>query len=113
LNEEKLRSVGLGLGLATILFDFVKECEKKKLRSFSSYLSLGEVLVEYDFESDSIDSIPLFSPSTHKVQDDNKVFLRCIEEILGRLHSYRTLQVNSLESMCNEYIMALLHAGNG
>jgi len=49
LNEEKLYSVGLGLGPATILIDFIKECEKKKLRSFSSYLSLGEVLAEYGF----------------------------------------------------------------
>ncbi|GES92075.1 hypothetical protein GLOIN_2v1572084 [Rhizophagus clarus] len=42
--------------------------------------------------------------------DDNKVFKRCMEEILGRLRSYGTLQPDSLEAMRNEYVIALLHA---
>jgi len=33
-----------------------------------------------------------------------------MEEILGRLHFYGPLQVDSLESIRNEYIVALLHA---
>jgi len=40
----------------------------------------------------------------------NKVFKRCMEEILGRLRSYGTLQPDSLEAMRNEYVVALLHA---
>ncbi|RIA79570.1 hypothetical protein C1645_745830 [Glomus cerebriforme] len=45
-----------------------------------------------------------------EIQDENKVFKRCMEEILGRLRSYGTLQPDSLEAMRNEYVVALLHA---
>lgn len=110
LTEGNLRMVGIGLDPATTLIDFVKECENKRLRSFSSYISLREVLMDYGFESDGIDSIPLFSPPTYEIQDNNKYFKRCMEEILGRLRSYGTLQVDSLEAMRNEYVVALLHA---
>jgi hypothetical protein len=33
-----------------------------------------------------------------------------MEEILGRLRSYGTLQPDSLEAMRNEFVVALLHA---
>ncbi|PKB95353.1 hypothetical protein RhiirA5_436879 [Rhizophagus irregularis] len=110
ITKEELRSAGLSLGPATALVDFAKECKDKKLRSFSSYLSLSEVLVEYGYDSDGIDSIPLFSPPTYEIKEDNEILKRCMEEILGRLRSYRTLQPDSLEAMRNEYVVALLHA---
>src|SRR5436309_13212131 len=37
ITEEKLRSIRLGLGPASRLADFAKECKDKNLRSFSSY----------------------------------------------------------------------------
>jgi hypothetical protein len=110
ITKEELRSAGLGLGPATALVDFAKECKDKKLRSFSSYLSLSEVLAEYGYDSDGIDSIPLFSPPTYEIKEDNEILKRCMEEILGRLRSYGTLQPDSLEAMRNEYVVALLHA---
>jgi len=110
LTDEKLCSVGLALDPATVLVDFAKEWEKKKLRSFSSYLSLSEVLAEYGIESDGLDSIPLFSTPTYKIQDNNEVFKRCVKEILERLRSYGSLQDDSLEAMHNEYVLAFLHA---
>ncbi|PKY40741.1 hypothetical protein RhiirA4_539063 [Rhizophagus irregularis] len=111
LTEEKFMQDGLERGPATRLADFAKECKEKKLRSFSSYLSLSEVLAEYGYDSDGIDSIPLFSPPTYEIQDDNKIFKRCMEEVLGRLRTYGTLQPDSLEAMRNEYVVALLHHG--
>ncbi|PKK43378.1 hypothetical protein RhiirC2_722770, partial [Rhizophagus irregularis] len=63
ITKEELRSAGLGLEPATALVNFAKECKDKKLRSFSSYLSLSEVLAEYGYDSDGIDSILLFSIS--------------------------------------------------
>src|SRR5436305_8260035 len=39
MTKEELRSVGLGLGPATRLVKFAKECKDKKLRAFSSYRS--------------------------------------------------------------------------
>src|SRR6266542_2998743 len=110
ITEEKLRSYGMSGGPASNIAVFAKECKDKKLKAFSSYLSLSEVLAEYGLDSDGIDSIPLFSPPTYEIQDSNKVFKHCMEEILGRLRSYGTLQADSLEAMRNEYVVALLHA---
>jgi hypothetical protein len=110
LTQEELERHGMKLGPAKRLVKFAKDCKDKKLRAFSSYLSLSEVLVEYGLDSDGIDSIPLFSPPTYEIQDDNKILKRCMEEILGRLRSYGTLQPDSLEAMRNEYVVALLHA---
>src|ERR1051325_2568438 len=109
-SKEEFERYGMLGGPATVLADFAKECKDKKLKAFSSYLSLSEVLAEYGLDSNGIDSIPLFSSSTYEIQDSNKVFKRCMEEILGRLRSYRTLQPDSLEAMRNEYVVALLHA---
>ncbi|CAG8536578.1 14703_t:CDS:2 [Funneliformis caledonium] len=71
---------------------------------------LSEVLAEYSLDSDDIDSIPLFELQIHEIQDDNEIFKRCMKEILGRLCSYGTLQLDSVEAMYNEYVVALLHA---
>ena len=51
--------------------------------------------------------MPLFKLQIHKIQDGNKV---CMEEILGRLCIYRTLQPDSLEAMRDKYIVEILHA---
>ncbi|GBC05180.1 hypothetical protein RclHR1_06080009 [Rhizophagus clarus] len=88
----------------------IKALKKKPNCAFSSYLSLSEVLAEYGYDSDGIDSILLFSLPTYEIQDDNKVFKRCMKEILGRLRFYGILQPDSLEAIRNEYVMALLHA---
>ena len=109
ITKEELCNCGMKVGPAISLTEFVKWC-KKKLRAFSSYLSLDEVLKKYDLSSDGIHSIPLFTPKIHKIQDDNKTFKRCIKEILGRLRTYRALQPDSLESIRNEYVVAILHA---
>ncbi|GBC04264.1 hypothetical protein RclHR1_05590019 [Rhizophagus clarus] len=110
LTEEKFCSVGFALGPATLLAKEVQTLKEKPKRAFSSYLSLSEILAKYSLNSDGIDSILLFSPLTYEIQDDNKVFKRCMEEILGRLRSYGTLRPDSLEAMRNEYVVALLHA---
>jgi hypothetical protein len=89
--------MGMSGGPVTVLVDFTEKCKEKKLKAFSSYPSLSEVLVEYGLDSDGKDSIPLFEPQIHEIQDDNKVFKSCMKEILGRLRSNRTLQPDSLE----------------
>jgi hypothetical protein len=63
LTEEKLRSYGMKGGPATVLAEFAKELSKRKLRSFSSYRSLKEVLKKYDIEDNRITAIPQFLPS--------------------------------------------------
>ena len=110
MTKEDFQSYGLKGGPAMRLAKEAKTLKEKPKRAFSSYLSLSEVLAEYGFDDDDIDSIPLFEPQIHEIQDDNEVFKRCMEEILGRLRSYGTLQPDSLEAMRNKYVVALLHA---
>jgi hypothetical protein len=62
LTEERLRSVGLGLGPAMRLVKFAKECKDKKKRAFSSYRSLKEVLAKYGIDGNGIGTIRQFPP---------------------------------------------------
>ena len=65
ITEEKLRSIGLGLGPASDLADFAKELGKHKLKSVSSYKTqkdLSEVLEEYEIAGGDITLIPQFIP---------------------------------------------------
>ena len=110
MTEEKFMQAGLKMGPAMKLAKEAKTLKEKPKCAFFSYLSLSEVLAEYGLDDDDIDSIPLFEPQIHEIQDDNEVFKRCMEEILGRLRSYGTLQPDSLEAMRNEYVIALLYA---
>lgn len=55
VTEEKLRSTGLGLGPASDLADFAKECKEKKLRSFSSYKTKADL--EKVLQEDYIESL--------------------------------------------------------
>ena len=109
LTEEKFRSVGLGLGPASRLVKFAKDCKDKQLRAFSSYRSLKEVLVKYDLVSEGTEVIPLFTPQIHEIRDDNKHLELCMADIKLRLKSYGTLVITSLESMRNEYVSTILH----
>jgi hypothetical protein len=83
-GRAKLRSYGMPGEPASNIAVFARECKEKKLRAFSSYLNLSEMLAEYGLDSDSINSIPLFSPPTYEIQDCNEILKRCMEEILGR-----------------------------
>ena len=70
LTEERLRSVGLGLGPAMRLVKFAKECKEKKLRSFSSYKTkkdLSEVLRKYGIDSSEITKFLPLSRSLWKL----------------------------------------------
>ncbi|PKC58780.1 hypothetical protein RhiirA1_427463 [Rhizophagus irregularis] len=109
LTEEKFRSVGLGLGPASRLVKFAKECKDKKLRAFSTYRSLKEVLEKYDLASEGTEIIPLFTPRIHEIPDENKHLELCMADIKLRLKSYGTLVITSLESMRNEYVSTILH----
>src|SRR5436853_1479456 len=74
ITKEELERHEMKLGPATALVDFAKECKDKKLRSFSSYKSLKEVLARYDIGSNGTDTIPIFSLQTHEIPDTNEHF---------------------------------------
>ncbi|EXX50425.1 hypothetical protein RirG_270930 [Rhizophagus irregularis DAOM 197198w] len=109
MTEEKFCSYDLKSSLAMRLAKEVQTLKEKLKRAFSSYKSLSEVLAKYDIDSNSTDSIPLFSLQTHKIQDSNKHFEHCGMEILVRLKNYGSLVMNSLEAMRNEYVVAIFH----
>jgi len=108
-SKEEFQGLGFGFGPAKNLADFAKECKEKKLRAFSTYRSLKEVLTKYGIGGNGTETIPLFSLQTHEIQDSNKHFKHCIENILFRMKHYGSLVVDSLESMRNEYVSTILH----
>jgi hypothetical protein len=69
LSQEELERHGMKLGTAKTLAKFAKECEKKKLRSFSSYKTkkdLREVLAKYGVDGNGMENIPLLELQTHQ-----------------------------------------------
>jgi hypothetical protein len=109
LIEEKLERHGMKMGPATRLVKFAKECKEKKLKPFSSYRSLKDVLAKYGLTSEDTEVIPIFMPQIHEIHDNNKHFKLCMEDIRLRLKSYGTLVLTSLESMRNKYVSTILH----
>ncbi|RGB22764.1 hypothetical protein C1646_775579 [Rhizophagus diaphanus] len=81
LTEERLHSVGLGLGPAIRLVKFAKDCKDKKKRAFSIYRSLKEVLTKYGIDGNSIGTIRQFLPPTYKLKDDDEELVQHIKEI--------------------------------
>ncbi|CAG8800510.1 1315_t:CDS:2, partial [Gigaspora margarita] len=109
ITKEELRSYEMPGGPASRLADFAKDLSKRKLRAYSSYKSLKEVLRKYKLDSDGIEIIPLFKLVTCEIQDSDKHLAHCMAEIMIRLKNYGSLVVDSLEAMRNEYVVAILH----
>ncbi|RGB21974.1 hypothetical protein C1646_776891 [Rhizophagus diaphanus] len=107
-SKEDFERYGLEGGPATNLADFAKECKEKKLRAFSSYRSLEEVLGKYGIKSNSITSIPQFEPATHPVDENSAEFKLCIDDILRRIKNMGPV-VDNNEAMRCEYISTILH----
>ena len=98
MSEQKFRDCGLKIGPAVILAKFAKDCKEKKLRAFSTYRSLKEVLEKYNLASKGTEIISLFTPRIHKIPDENKHLELCMADIKLQLKSYGTLVMTSLES---------------
>ena len=62
ITKEKLRSYGMKGGPASNIAVFAKECKDKKLKVFSSYRNLKEVLKKYDIDGNGIGTIRQFPP---------------------------------------------------
>ncbi len=109
MTEQKFRDCGLKIRPAMTLAKFAKECKDKKLRAFSSYRSLKEVLAKYDLISEGTEIIFFFTSQIHEIPDENKYLELCMADIKLRLKSYGTLVMTSLESIRNEYVSTILH----
>jgi hypothetical protein len=112
LTEEKFRSVGLGLGPATRLVKFAKECKEKKLKAFSSYKTkkdLSEVLRKYGIDTNDIRKIPAFVPEPVKIDDEDEELEQCITEIKRRMRLIGST-TSSNEAVRCEYISVILYA---
>ena len=66
MTKQDFRDYGMKGGPATRLAKFAKDCKEKKLKAFSSYCSLKEVLKKYGIDSNGTDTIPLFTLQTHE-----------------------------------------------
>jgi hypothetical protein len=86
LTQEELERWEMLKGPAKTLIKFAKECKEKKKRAFFSYRSLKKVLAKYGINSNGTETIPLFSLQTHEIQDSNKHFKHCMENILFRMN---------------------------
>ena len=60
MTKQDFRDYGMKGGPAMTLAKFAKESKEKKLRAFSTYRSLKEVLAKYGIKSSSITSILQF-----------------------------------------------------
>ncbi len=61
-TKQDFRDSRFEIGTAVALAGFAKECKEKKKHAFSSYCNLKEVLEKYGIKSNSITSIPQFTP---------------------------------------------------
>ena len=62
MDKQDFRDSGFEIGTAVVLADFAKESKDKKLRAFSSYKSLKEVLKKYGIDGNGIGTIRQFLP---------------------------------------------------
>ncbi|CAG8713369.1 7000_t:CDS:2, partial [Funneliformis caledonium] len=107
---------GMKRGPALILANFAKKCKEKKLRAFSTYRSLKEVLAKYNISGNDIGTIRQFPPVTYKLEDDDKKLQQYIREIKRKLELYLliamkpyTLEVVGKESISQvEYTIKTL-----
>ncbi|RIA86005.1 hypothetical protein C1645_829930 [Glomus cerebriforme] len=109
MMKKDFTDIALKARPALRLADFTKKCKDKKLKAFSSYKSLKEVLKKYDIDSNGMDTIPLFSLQTHEIKDFNKHFEHYVKNILFRIKHYGLLVLDNLKSMCNEYVSTILY----
>ncbi|CAJ0927222.1 14041_t:CDS:2 [Entrophospora sp. SA101] len=70
--------------------------------------SLKDVLEKYGIRSDSITSIPQFTPVLHPIDESSKEFKLCIDDILRRIKNMGPV-IDSNEAMRCEYISTILH----
>jgi len=54
--------------------DFAKEVKEKKLKAFSSFLSLKGVLEKFNLNNDGIEPIPLFELPAGEIRDEDRLF---------------------------------------
>jgi hypothetical protein len=95
ITKEELQSYGMKGGPAKNLSKFAKDCKEKKLKAFSSYRSLKEVLKDYDIESEGIEAIPLFTPPTYEIRNDDKYFEGSNDEMVDLEVAFGLLNAQS------------------
>ena len=62
MTKQDFQEYGMKGGPAMTLVKFAKDCKEKKLKAFSSYRSLKEVLKKYDIDGNGIGTIRQFPP---------------------------------------------------
>ncbi|CAG8671629.1 11299_t:CDS:2, partial [Paraglomus occultum] len=87
-TKEEFRSYGLKGGTVTVLVDFIEEITNQKLRSYSSYKTLDdlkEMLRKNKVNGEDITNIKQFTPVFEEIDDNNKAFNHCMDDIILKL----------------------------
>lgn len=67
------------------------------------------MLRKYGAQSGEITDLQQFEPETHEIEDDNKYFLHCLEDIRLKLYNMGSVVVSNEALRC-EFISSILHA---
>ncbi|RGB23237.1 hypothetical protein C1646_774807 [Rhizophagus diaphanus] len=124
LTKEDFRSISFALGPTTRLTEFI-EGLSQKLRNYSSLKSLDdlkEMLRRNKVNGEDITNIKQFTPDWsiayinlffsaifEKINDNDKDFNHCMEDIILKLSNVETM-TDANEATCCEFISAILHA---
>ncbi|RIA83747.1 hypothetical protein C1645_742839 [Glomus cerebriforme] len=109
MTKQDFQEYDMKGGSAMTLVKFAKDCKEKKLKTFSSYRSLKEVLKKYNIDGNGIGMIRQFLSVTYKLEDEDEELQQCIKKIKHRLENMGTLLADSNEAIHCEYISAILH----
>ncbi|CAG8784854.1 28209_t:CDS:2, partial [Dentiscutata erythropus] len=110
-TKEEFQSYGMKAGPAKRLAEFI-ESLGQKLRNYSSYKTLDdlkEMLRKNKVNGEDITSIKQFAPVFEEINEDDKVFSHCIDDIILKLSNLETM-IDANEATRCEFISAILHA---
>ncbi|RIA82851.1 hypothetical protein C1645_743483 [Glomus cerebriforme] len=111
LTKEDFCSIGFTLGPATVLAEFIEDLGQK-IRNYFSFKTLDnlkEMLRKNKVNGKDITNIKQFTPVFEEINDDDKTFEYCIEDIILKLSNMETM-TDTNEVMHCEFISAILHA---
>ncbi|RGB27208.1 hypothetical protein C1646_769426 [Rhizophagus diaphanus] len=111
LTKEDFHSISFTLNLITRLTEFI-EGLSQKLQNYSSLKSLDdlkEMLRKNKVNGKDITNIKQFTPVFEKINDNDKDFNHCMEDIILKLSNVETMTDVNEATRC-KFILAILHA---
>ncbi|CAG8669945.1 5175_t:CDS:2, partial [Paraglomus brasilianum] len=111
MTKSDFRECGFEIGPAIKLAKFIEDLGQK-LRSYSSYKTLDdlkEMLRKNKVNGEDITNINQFTPVFEEIDDNDKAFNHCMDNIILKLSNVETMTDANEATRC-EFISAILHA---